>query len=123
MRLNSLNLQNFRNYNQLELNFSDSNNINLFIGNNAQGKTNIIESIFLLALAKSFRTKKYESLIRWQNPFTRIIAEISRKDKNYVMKCKQETHPQLLKDIQIFNFEDYRNPWITVTKKKKKIQK
>ena len=45
MLITNLKLKNFRNYDELNLNFNK--NINIFFGNNAQGKTNIIESIFL----------------------------------------------------------------------------
>ena len=56
MLITNLKLENFRNYNELNLNFHDS--VNIFYGNNAQGKTNIIESIFLCAIGKSFRTSR-----------------------------------------------------------------
>ena len=46
MRLNSLQLINFRNYDNLHLNFEK--NINLLVGKNGQGKTNIVEAIYLL---------------------------------------------------------------------------
>ena len=48
MFLQQLNLTNFRNYENVNLEFSDG--INIFYGNNAQGKTNIIESIFLSSI-------------------------------------------------------------------------
>ena len=53
MKLTKLNLLNFRNYDKLYISLND--NMNIFIGNNAQGKTNILESINLLALTKSYR--------------------------------------------------------------------
>lgn len=53
MQILNLNLVNFRNYSNLELSFSNS--INLIIGNNGSGKTNLIEAIYMLALTKSFR--------------------------------------------------------------------
>ena len=56
MYIEKIKLQNFRNYKQLELNLNK--NINIIYGNNAQGKTNILESIFLCSFGKSFRTKK-----------------------------------------------------------------
>ena len=62
MILTNLKLKNFRNYDSLDLNFN--NKINIFIGNNAQGKTNIIESIYVLSLTKSHRTNK--DIFRWQ---------------------------------------------------------
>ena len=54
--LNTIKLVNYRNYENLLLSFSE--NINIIVGNNALGKTNILESIYVLALTKSFRTSK-----------------------------------------------------------------
>ena len=53
MRLNSLQLVNFRNYNNLYLEFNKK--VNLLLGKNGQGKTNIVESIYMLSFGKSFR--------------------------------------------------------------------
>ena len=52
MRLNSLQLVNFRNYNNLYLEFNEK--VNLLLGKNGQGKTNIVESIYMLSFGKSF---------------------------------------------------------------------
>lgn len=56
MYIDSLQLRNFRNYQSLELKLHPR--INLFVGNNAQGKTNVLEAIYLLATTKSFRATK-----------------------------------------------------------------
>ena len=56
MYINKIKLQNFRNYNEQEIDLNK--NINIFYGNNAQGKTNILEAIFLVSFGKSFRTNK-----------------------------------------------------------------
>ena len=56
MYIKKIKLKNFRNYKEQEVDLN--NGINLFFGNNAQGKTNIIESIFLCSIGKSFRAKK-----------------------------------------------------------------
>ena len=63
MYIDNVILENFRNYEsqQVELN----KNINIIYGNNAQGKTNIIEAIFLCAFGKSFRAKKDQELIKF----------------------------------------------------------
>lgn len=62
MYLSKLELKNFRNYKRLKLKLSSS--INIFIGDNAQGKTNILESIYVLALTKSQRFGAENNLIR-----------------------------------------------------------
>jgi DNA replication and repair protein RecF len=63
MRLSNLQLQNFRNYDNLSLTFTK--NLVIFLGENAQGKTNILESIFLLAMTRSHRTTNEQELIQW----------------------------------------------------------
>lgn len=67
MFLATMELKNFRNYPLLSLEFSPE--VNIFVGQNAQGKTNILEAVSLFCLGKSFRTKKETDLIRWQTDF------------------------------------------------------
>jgi len=66
-------LRNFRNYEQLELEFSPK--VNLIKGNNAQGKTNLLEALFFLSTGRSFRTTQLSDLIRWGQPFFYMEAE------------------------------------------------
>lgn len=80
MILTNLQLKNFRNYDNLDLTFNKK--INIFIGNNAQGKTNILESIYVLSLTKSHRTNKDLYLIKKDSLFTKIIGTIKEDDKN-----------------------------------------
>ena len=61
MWINKIKINNFRNYKQEEIKLEK--NINLFYGENAQGKTNIIEAIFLGSMGKSFRAKKDKEMI------------------------------------------------------------
>lgn len=72
MRLTKLILEQFRNYQNLELNFDLAENVSYIVGPNAQGKTNILESIYLLALTKSFRTSQQQDMIRWGDEFARV---------------------------------------------------
>ncbi len=67
MRLNNLQLINFRNYDNLHLNFK--RNINLLVGKNGQGKTNIVEAIYMLSFGKSFRTNKDKEIIKFGGVF------------------------------------------------------
>lgn len=62
MWIKNIKIKNFRNYNEEEINLEK--NINIFYGENAQGKTNIIEAIFLCSLGKSFRAKKDLEMIK-----------------------------------------------------------
>ncbi|MBP5684666.1 MAG: DNA replication/repair protein RecF [Bacilli bacterium] len=63
MKIRDIKLLNFRNYSNLELEFSD--NINIIIGNNGEGKTNILESIYVLSLTKSNRYGIDNDLIKF----------------------------------------------------------
>lgn len=78
MFLNRLLLRNFRNYRELAISFD--NQINIIYGENAQGKTNILESIFVAATARSHRTNEDSNLILWKEPYTYIKAEFTRKN-------------------------------------------
>mgnify|MGYP002520392984 CR=1 FL=1 len=62
MWIKKIKINNFRNYNNQEINLEK--NINVFFGENAQGKTNIIEAIYLCSMGKSFRTQKDKELIK-----------------------------------------------------------
>ncbi|MBB5336936.1 DNA replication/repair protein RecF [Pectinatus brassicae] len=78
MNIGSIFLRNFRNYKELKLNLSPS--LNIFIGNNAQGKTNIIESIYYAALGTSYRIKNDNDLINWQDNEAFINIDFTRLD-------------------------------------------
>ncbi|MBH5319295.1 DNA replication/repair protein RecF [Paenibacillus sp. GSMTC-2017] len=77
MFLTSIELQNYRNYSNLEL--STTNKVNVFLGPNAQGKTNLLEAIFTLALSKSHRTSKDKELIGWQSESARVSGVVDKK--------------------------------------------
>ena len=84
MQIKQLNLKNFRNHQSLSFDFSER--INAITGPNAVGKTNIVESIYYLSLAKSFRTDEDTDLIKKNQDKAEINAtivegEITRKIK------------------------------------------
>ena len=70
--LKSLELEDFRNYGRLKLNFTAETGLTYLIGDNGQGKTNLLEAIYMLALGKSFRVSDEESLIKWGADFGRV---------------------------------------------------
>ena len=74
MYIERLELKNFRNYDSIELDFSSK--INVLIGENAQGKTNLMESLYVLSMAKSHRTSNDKELIRWEAEYGKIIGDI-----------------------------------------------
>lgn len=80
MKITNLKLTNFRNYEKLNLHFSNYKNI--IIGNNGLGKTNIVEAIYYLSITKSFRTNNQEVLIKENSDFAVIEAVVLNKIKN-----------------------------------------
>jgi len=79
MLIKNIKLQNFRNYKELRLDLNKG--INIFYGDNAQGKTNIIESIFLCSIGKSFRTSKEKEVIKLGEKFSKININYEKSDR------------------------------------------
>jgi DNA replication and repair protein RecF len=77
MILKKLVLQQYRNYEHVELTIDRQ--VNLFVGPNAQGKTNLLEAIFVLALTKSHRTHQDKELIGWSGDQASIYGEVEKK--------------------------------------------
>jgi DNA replication and repair protein RecF len=76
MFINELKLKNYRNYEHLDIKFQ--NKVNVFLGENAQGKTNVMESIYVLAMAKSHRTTYDKDLIRWDQEYAKIEGRVQK---------------------------------------------
>lgn len=79
MWIEELKINNFRNYKNQEIKFNK--NINIFFGENAQGKTNIIESIFLSSIGKSFRASKDTELIKFGEKNAKIETIFQKSDR------------------------------------------
>lgn len=81
MYIKNMMLVNYRNYEQLNIELSKS--VNVFIGDNAQGKTNILESIYYGAFAKSHRTSRDKELINWNKDkaYISLLVGKERLDK------------------------------------------
>ncbi|MGY0373845.1 DNA replication/repair protein RecF [Clostridium sp. JNZ J1-5] len=90
MYIKNLSLLNFRNYDQLSLNLNKG--INIFIGDNAQGKTNILESIYYCSIGKSHRTNKDKELIKWgaKEAYISLYVSKERLDKKIDIKIFKE---------------------------------
>ena len=101
MYIENLKLENFRNYKKEEIFFI--NGINLFIGDNAQGKTNIIESIYLSAFGKSYRTIKDIELIYFNENYCRTILNYNKKDNKRNIEIFIDENKKIIKqdDIKI----------------------
>ena len=77
MHVTSLKLENFRNYGTLRI--EPGEGLNIFVGRNAQGKSNLLESLYILATSKSSRAGKDIELVRFGTPAARIIADVVRE--------------------------------------------
>lgn len=84
MHINQLILKDYRNYQDLDLNFSE--NLNVIYGMNGQGKTNILEAIFVAGFGSSFRTKRDKELINSASTETYIRAELSKSYGDYTIE-------------------------------------
>ncbi|MHB8073462.1 DNA replication/repair protein RecF [Desulfosporosinus fructosivorans] len=98
MMINNLRLQNFRNYQDVMIKFMPG--INVLMGDNGQGKTNIIEGIYYLLTGKSYRVQREQELLRWdQSEFHlfgdfliahhKVSLESHYKDKRKIVKVNQ----------------------------------
>lgn len=79
MYVKNVSLENFRNYEKQNIDFCD--NINIIYGDNAQGKTNIIEAIYLCCMGKSFRAKKDSDLIKFNEKNANVDVEYIKTDR------------------------------------------
>ena len=118
MYIESIELENFRNYEKEKVNFHRK--VNMILGENAQGKTNLLESIYLMSLGKSFRTPREKEMIKMGSEFCRVktaykenggekeILEIfiSKEGKKGIKKnsLKIEKISQLLDNIYVVVF-------------------
>jgi len=85
VRVQSLDLANFRNY--AALHFSPPGGVCVFIGDNAQGKSNLLEALSLLATGKSFRAARESDLIRAGTPLARVAARVGTKNGDVTASC------------------------------------
>lgn len=106
MKISNLKLYNFRNYETLNLEFSNKQNI--IIGENGSGKTNIVEAIYVLAITKSFRGSLDKVLIK--HGFSDMSIEGTVKDKirhNYKLILSEDGKTVKIDDNRISRLSDY----------------
>ena len=84
MQLNELTLRDFRNYDQACLSFEPG--VNLIVGNNAQGKTNLLEAIAYLGSGKSFRAMKSSEMVRFGADFADISGKVTSQDREQELR-------------------------------------
>ena len=97
MIIKSIKLKNFRSYKQKEFELSDTTNV--FFGNNAQGKTNVLEAIYVCAIGKSFRTRKDAELVHFGEEFGSVDISFSDKSRdknvNFIVSDKSKKQIKL----------------------------
>ena len=86
MWINKVKINNFRNYNEQEIELEK--NVNVLYGENAQGKTNIIESIFLCSMGKSFRAKQDKEMIKINSQNAIVEVEFKKIDRDGKIKIQ-----------------------------------
>ena len=86
MELERLTLESFRNYRAAEAAFHSG--VNLIVGDNAQGKTNLLEAIRLLSTGRSFRTRREQELISFGAPFAQLEGDLRGRDREQTVKLQ-----------------------------------
>lgn len=110
MKIKSLKLINFRNYKALKM--EPGANINILLGKNASGKTNILESISMLISGKSFRTYRDKEVLRFGQSFFKIQALISKEglDKDYELVYDIDKKKNMTINLsKVSNLRELRN--------------
>lgn len=77
MFIEEIELTNYRNYKKCLMTFE--NKVNVILGENAQGKTNLMESIYVLAIAKSHRTSRDKEFIMWDEEYAKIKGRVQKR--------------------------------------------
>lgn len=107
MKITNLHLKNYRNYIDMDICFDS--NLNIIVGNNAQGKSNILESIFVLALTKSYINVKDHYLINDEKEFSVIKGEFSTDDveKELEVVITQNSKKLKVNHVEVKKYSDY----------------
>ncbi|UFT99430.1 DNA replication/repair protein RecF [Radiobacillus kanasensis] len=84
MHIRQLTLKHYRNYEQLDVTFDDK--INVIIGENAQGKTNLMEAIYVLGFSKSHRTPRDKELIQWDAEYAKIEGSVFKRNRTFPLE-------------------------------------
>lgn len=107
MKIRNLHLNNYRNYEKLDISLHSG--LNIFIGNNAQGKSNILESIFVLALTKSYINVKDQYLIKKNADLSLIRADLynDNVENKFEVIITEEFKKLKINGIEIKKYCDY----------------
>lgn len=85
MNIKTITLDGFRNYLSIRADFSDS--VNVILGNNAQGKTNLLEAVYYLTSGRSFRARNDREIIHFDRDSARIRADICRDGRDQTLEA------------------------------------
>ena len=95
MYIEKLLLKNYRNIDDTYLNLDP--NLNIFIGNNGQGKTNLLEAVYLMATTESHRTNRDNELIQWDKESALVQLKLIKSDYNLTISYKIEGRNKQIK--------------------------
>lgn len=114
MYIKNAELKNFRNYEDLKLRFHQK--VNIITGENAQGKTNLLEAIYISSLSRSFRTNRDSEMIRFGSGFCRvkIIAEKDSEELPVEIIIKKEGKKIKVGDVKIRKISELLKNILTV---------
>ena len=104
MKILNLTLKNFRNYDKLDISFN--NKLNIIIGNNAQGKTNILEAIYFLSITKSFLPVNEKNVIKRGEVFSSVKCTLDNKKKLF-LSLNDNGKNLKLNDLEIKKHSDF----------------
>lgn len=117
MYLSKIFLQNFRSYEQKLIEFDPS--LNLIIGSNGSGKTNILEAIYFLSCGKSFRSSSLSKLINWNSVYSFCRAKIHKNNEEVeleVQLVKSEQSSSISRKFLVQKVEKPRKNYLGVFK-------
>ena len=99
MIIKELELKNYRNYKEEKISFDEG--VNLILGDNAQGKTNLIEAIYISSMGKSFKTSKDRELINFDENAARVkvIAEKDELETEVEITLEKKGNNSVIKNI------------------------
>ena len=90
MYIEEIKLKNFRNYKEETITLD--NGLNVIIGKNAMGKTNLLESIYCCGIGKSTKTNKYKELIKWGETSSYIKIKLKKKYRDHIIEFSIDDH-------------------------------
>mgnify|MGYP001193231629 CR=1 FL=1 len=100
MKLQKLQLENFRSYDDFCYEFPQDQDVTILVGENGRGKTNFLEAVYLLSLGRSFRTLKKEDLVNWDKDYLRCKCETSSDEEEQELEVFYAKAPIIKKNYK-----------------------